>query len=406
MSEARRPAGDDILGRERAATRSAGIAGDVAPIDWATFWSGEETPEEWLAEQIIPMRRQVAIFSPAKSGKSLLALEIAAAIATGRSVLGAAPQPPRSVVYFDFEMTEEDVRERLTDLGYGPEDDLTGLAYYQLPSLPPLDTERGGQVLEFLVRRHTPCLAVVDTMARVVQGDEDQADTYRGFYAHSGVRLKRLGVSLLRLDHAGKDITRGQRGSSAKADDVDVVFRLAFSEDKVVLTRTHSRVPWVPSEVALRRETDPVLRHVLTDGGWPAGTNEAARALDELDVPIDATVNMAVRALKAAGQGRRRQLVGAGLKWRRVRVGAVPAAREPHPDEPVPEPLGTGSCETTSSQVVPAKAVPGTAGNRSSSTSGTVFPSLEGTRPGTASKAYSDDEIDGFLADWNEGSEA
>lgn len=93
--------------------------------------------------------------------------------------------------------------------------------------------------------RHDAHMLVLDTMARVVNGDENDADTYRGFYAHSGVRLKRLGVALLRLDHAGKDPGRGQRGSSGKNDDVDVVFRLDHAEDQVVLSWTHSRVSWV-----------------------------------------------------------------------------------------------------------------------------------------------------------------
>ena len=57
--------------------------------------------------------------------------------------------------------------------------------------LPPLDTQRGGEVLEEIVRRDAPELVVLDTMARVVQGDENDAGTYTNFYAHSGVRLKR-----------------------------------------------------------------------------------------------------------------------------------------------------------------------------------------------------------------------
>ena len=38
--------------------------------------------------------------------------------------------------------------------------------------------------------------------------------------------LKEAGIALLRIDHAGKDLTRGQRGTSAKRDDVEVVWFL------------------------------------------------------------------------------------------------------------------------------------------------------------------------------------
>jgi hypothetical protein len=295
------------------------LARNIEPVDWAALWMDEHPEAEWLVEPIVPRGRQVAIYSPAKLGKSLLMLDVVAAMATGRSVLGQPAVAPVSVMYLDLEMTEQDLRDRLTDLGYGPEDDLSRLVYFQLPSLPDLDTDRGGQVLDALVAIYEPALVVIDTMARVVEGPEDDADTYRNFYKHTGTRLKQRGVSLARLDHAGKDLTRGQRGSSSKADDVDLVWQLNVIDDNVVLRRTHSRLSWVPAEVVLRRETEPNLRHVQTDGAWPAGTKEVADLLDEFDVPVDASVSMAMRTLKQANRGRRKTVVMAGLKWRRVR---------------------------------------------------------------------------------------
>jgi hypothetical protein len=383
------------------------LARDLAPIDWPAFWAEESPDEEWVVEQIVPAGRQVAIFSPAKAGKSLLAVDLAAATATGRSVLGRPAGPPRSVIYLDLEMTPTDLRERLSDLGYGPDDDLSKLAYYQLPSLPALDTDRGGQVLEALARRHAAELAVIDTMARAVDGAEDDADTYRAFYTHTGVRLKRMGVALLRLDHAGKDIGKGQRGSSGKADDVDVVFRLGIVEGCVVLTRTHSRIPWVPAEVTLRRELEPNLRHVLTDGGWPAGVADVARLLDQLGIPLDATTAGAVRTLKLAEKPRRRQLVGAALRFRRERDST---------SKTVPENLGTGragesrelsgtgAAGRTHPQVKRSGTVPGTAGNGSASDTGTPFSPIRGTGPGTSpgtddgAPGLSDDDLDSLFA--------
>ena len=104
----------------RPAEEAAAIARGVSPIDWPTFWSSDSVPEEWVIEPIVPKGRQVAVYSPPKDGKSLFALDSSAAAAAGRSVLGQPARPPRSVVYLDFEMTPDDVRERLDDLGYGP----------------------------------------------------------------------------------------------------------------------------------------------------------------------------------------------------------------------------------------------------------------------------------------------
>ncbi len=76
-----------------------------------------------------------------------------------------APAPHPCTLYLDCEMTPDDLRERLGDMGYGPGDDLEPLAYYSLPSLPPLDTPEGGAVTE-LAREHGHL--VVSHAARVI----------------------------------------------------------------------------------------------------------------------------------------------------------------------------------------------------------------------------------------------
>jgi hypothetical protein len=290
----------------------------VKPIDWDAFWSEESPAEDWLIEPFVAGGRQTAIYSTAKTGKSLLSLDVSAARSTGRSFLGQSAQDPIGVVYLDLEMTEADLRERLGDLGYGPEDDLSRLHYYSLPTLPSLDTDLGGEILVDLAKRADAQLVVVDTMARVVSGDENSADTYRNFYRFTGARLKQAGIALLRLDHQGKDPAQGARGSSAKDDDLDIVFRLSSVDHSTLkLTRTRSRIPWVPSEVMVTRREEPFLRHVLSHDTVPAGTHEVVQLLDQLEVPADASGAMAVQALKAAGQGKRKALVLAALKARR-----------------------------------------------------------------------------------------
>jgi hypothetical protein len=251
----------------------------------------------------------------------LLALEAAAAAATGRAVLGSLPREPVDVIYVDLEMTPGDLRERLTDLGYGPDDDLSRLHYFQLQSLPPLDSEIGGNVLVELAQDLGAEIVVVDTMARAVSGEENSSDTYRHFDRYTGRRLKAAGIAVVRLDHQGKDPNLGQRGSSAKDDDVDLIWRLSVVDGRrVMLKRTHSRVSWVPAEVMLLREEEPRLRHVVIDDTWPAGTADVAALLDEAAVPLGATVNNALTALRNRdGKGRRRAVVMAALKLRRTR---------------------------------------------------------------------------------------
>lgn len=303
----------------------------AARIDWAAFWT-LGTDAEWLVEPVIARGRGHAVYAPAKAGKSILLLWIAAHAATGRAVLDRPAGTPITVVYVDLEMTGDDVRERLTDMGFGPDDDLSRLVYLSLPALVPLDTARGAAELVAYCTEVGAELVIIDTTARAVEGAENDADTYRAFALHTGIALKRARIAFIRSDHAGKDLDRGQRGSSAKNDDVDIVWQLTPAERGARLKRTHTRMGWVPDHVSLVR-TDEPLGYQQAASDWPAGTQATAQALDDLDIALGATVQAAQTALKAAGRGTRRAVISAALKWRRTREPSpeTPAA---HPTEP------------------------------------------------------------------------
>lgn len=252
-------------------------------VDWVELFAGTRAGADWLCEPLIETGRVVTLYSPAKAGKSLLTLEIVAALATGRPVLGNPARPALRVLYVDMENTLDDLHQRLRDLGYVGE--LENLKYLSFPSLPPLDTGDGGAALLAIAERHQVDLVVLDTVSRVVGGEEDRADTFRAFYRHSIVGLKGQGIAVLRLDHAGKEESRGQRGSSAKTDDVDAVWRLSVLRNNTVkLQRTHSRGNHGAAEMVLRRESAP-LRHVPVIGALDSRIEKIIQRLDELQIP-------------------------------------------------------------------------------------------------------------------------
>lgn len=292
------------------------------PIDWAAFWRRDAPDEDWLCEPLLARGRQTALFAAAKVGKSLLMLEVAAALATGRRALSQESGEPVDVVYADYEMTEDDLHERLESLGYGPDDDLSHLHYYLLPTLAPLNTDVGGADFVRICERHGAQAAVIDTFGRALEGEENANDTYLEFYRYCGLRLKQRGIALARLDHAGKDAARGQRGGSAKDGDVDIVWQLEPVEGGVRMKRTRARMSWVPEQVTLRRADDGmVLRHVVMDGGgYAPGTSEMAELLARLDVPIGASARDAARALRAAGETGADRVIRSAQKYRKTKA--------------------------------------------------------------------------------------
>lgn len=292
---------------------------DEALIDWPAFWATDQKAEDWLCEPLIPRRRQVAIFSTAKSGKSLLVLDICARLATGQKCLYQPAGERVRVLYFDFEMTDLDLRERLEDMGYGAESDLSNLVYYLLPSLPALDTPEGGIALMEIVHRHDPALVVIDTTSRVISGKENDSDSFRAFYMYTGLQLKAEGRTVIRLDHAGKSLEQGQRGSSAKNDDVDLVWSLSLQDNETVqLKATHRRQGWVPEEINLVRQESP-LRHIPITTSWPAGTEAMSRVLDELNAPLNG-FRQVRELLKEHGRKCENKVVAAAMRYRRQRA--------------------------------------------------------------------------------------
>jgi hypothetical protein len=283
-------------------------------VNWSDFWQTDHAETDWLFEPILARGRGHAIFASRKTGKSLVTLWMAATLATGGE--------PVRVVYLDYEMTGADLDERLTDMGYGPATDLSRLRYALLPSLPPLDTPDGGAALLHIVAAEQAAhprddlAVIIDTTSRAVTGDENSADTIRAFYRWTGLGLKQRGVTWARLDHAGKDATRGQRGSSAKDDDVDIIWRLDKAEDGYALIREAARMGWVPEKTALRRHDDP-LRFTAQLLFWPEGTKALADLLDKLGLPAEATRQVARKALTDAGQTASTTVLAAAVKYRK-----------------------------------------------------------------------------------------
>lgn len=296
-------------------------------VDWEALWAADED-DEWILEPLIPARRMIALYSPPKVGKSLLMLELAAAIAAGRPVLGQTPERPRRVLYVDFENDPRgDVRPRLQAMGYAPAD-LKNLAYLSFPTLSALDTERGAQELMAAVTVYEAELVVIDTLSRAVAGEENENDTWLKFYRSTGVRLKAAGVACVRLDHTGKDVTKGQRGGSAKSGDADAIWRMDRINDVTFTLRCEAhRLPVPETYLTFVRRPLPHLHSALDGTGRSAAFEKkvasVVEVLDAADLPLDAGRRQAARVVAATGLGldRNRAVLDAAIERRRAAGG-------------------------------------------------------------------------------------
>lgn len=222
---------------------------DQYVTDWDEAFSAQPDTIQWQLEPLIERGTANVIYSDAGVGKSLISLELAASIAQCEPV-----------IYIDSENRKQDHVERLTDMGYGPEK-LRNLIMVSFPQLPALDTARGGEVLLAYAKKRNAGLVIIDTTMRFVDGKENDADTFNSMYRHTMLPLKGAGITTLRLDHEGKDASRGQRGSSGKRGDVDSVWRLTHNNGNRWLDNEKTRTNHYPDKIRLEIIQDPHLAH-------------------------------------------------------------------------------------------------------------------------------------------------
>jgi hypothetical protein len=275
--------------------------GSPRPVDMAEFWGKPAEPIRYLIEPLLAEGEITRLYAQAKVGKSLLIQECAAALATGNAVLGQEVEP-LDVLYIDQENTQNNWKTNLTDMGYGPDDDWRRFHWYSLQAWPALDTKAGGAAVVAKVEQHGAQLVVLDTQSKFLEGEEDKQATQQAFYLHTLIPLKRLGVAVVIIDHAGNDPMK-PRGSSGKRDDVDTVWRATRFKNRLTLTRTHQRSPHAVDALVIDRLLDP-LRHVLADEVKKAeqGEAECLTALQALGFTGNGSGRSALEKLRATRQ--------------------------------------------------------------------------------------------------------
>ncbi|WP_052308377.1 AAA family ATPase, partial [Dietzia sp. UCD-THP] len=227
-------------------------------------------PVEWLVPRVFQRGGLYQVVSYAGMGKSLLMLDISQRLARGIEGLPGAAIPDGdstssealTVLYIDGENTRRIIMSRLQEMDVRG---LNRLKYASMPTLLPLDTERGGAEFVAHVRHVQAEVVVIDTLSRFVEGDENDAATYAALYRYALAPLRADGVTIIRLDHTGKDQSKGARGSSAKNTDVDGswIIRGEKNSSRFMLVCDKDRTGDLAPVVPIRRTQEP-LGHVAT----------------------------------------------------------------------------------------------------------------------------------------------
>jgi hypothetical protein len=322
--------------RPRQSPAAAPVATTLARYDMASVFA-DGLEEEWILEPLLLKGGGTQIQSAPGDGKSLLAADIVMALANAdRYVLGVKATRTYKVVYLDFENEpRRDWRRWLRNLGY--DDDgrhFENVFLCSMPSIAALNTPEGGALVVKTAKEFGADLVVVDTVGRAVDGDENDASTFLDYYRHLGMPLKREGIATLRLDHIGKDSSKGARGSSAKSGDVDLVwefrrsdaatYRLVNTKQRIPIAETHMAVNRVSEVWEGNRLVSPLEHRVEVQVTEHAGRVTAlVDALDEADIPEGASVRATTDAVRDVLQlHAKNDVIRDAVKVRKSRTGA------------------------------------------------------------------------------------
>lgn len=282
-------------------------------LDWEAAFAKDYSVVDWLPGKFMERGQQIALVGGAKAGKSLFMHEWLWCAVTGRAFLADIARERLKVLYFDKENAERDIITRMRALGATPAE-LTGrFIYKQFPAFSGTLDQNPLAAAEFhaIVADESPDIVVLDTACRFIGGKENDAETWTGLNRLIQEPLKRQGISYTRLDHFGKDESRGARGNSAKDGDVDHVWELTVVSDRstvdsgtgvetvttnLKLERTHTRSGVGRGLFAITRTG----QKESVDGPWLPGRTRHAPSSIGPEHTISAKINGYVNALVAA----------------------------------------------------------------------------------------------------------
>lgn len=192
-------------------------------------------PRQNLLSPVFAVQSLSMVYAMRGVGKTHFALSCAYAVASGGGVFGRwfAPKAER-VLYIDGEMPEVTMQERLQAIAISSEHDITDPDLFRIftpdeqdTAMPNLATREGQEAVEPFLEGVR--LVVVDNLATLARtGKANDEDSWAPVQTWL-LSLRRRGISVLLVHHAGKNGT--QRGTGAKEDILDNVIELKRPND-------------------------------------------------------------------------------------------------------------------------------------------------------------------------------
>jgi hypothetical protein len=252
-------------------------------------------PLRWLVRGILPAEGLGAIFGASGSGKSFLALDLAAAVADGLDWFGCATQAAH-VTYAALE-GEAGFSQRTQAWREHHGRNLPAGLHFVMPAT--FDLRDAGDVRE-LAEAVTAAgaaggLLILDTLNRAAAGADENDSAGMGEIIAGLKALQRtVGGLVLAVHHSGKDQARGMRGHSSLHAALDAAVEVA---------RTDDRREWI---VRKNKDGEDGKTHPFRLRGVEIGTDADGEPITSCVVEAAEDAGEAVRRVRVPQGGNQR----------------------------------------------------------------------------------------------------
>jgi AAA domain len=262
-------------------------------------------PPTFLVDGLLSMPGESVIYSPPKRGKTFLGIDLGLSVGSGRPFMGRTVTPG-PVAFIAAEgvgglgarvQAWHDWHERSEYV-----EDMTFIAV----TVNLMDPKAVLELCAFLKARGV-VLTILDTLHRCAPGADENSAKDMGRIIESLDQLRNAtGGHVCVIHHAGKDVTKGMRGSSALLGAVDTVIELSGDTGtlRVAVTAQKETEPAPPWWCRLKTVgASAVLEHLA---GQAAFTEAHLKILDALKAlpPEDRTSTKWQAMAEDAGVGR------------------------------------------------------------------------------------------------------
>ena len=208
-------------------------------IDPAAWTASEPPPPRYLLDGLLPAGAPAILAGKPNCGKSMLALQVSFAVATGRGLFGRkGPDAPMGILYVQLEDAPEEIHRRFRrcldlareDREWTKETEATLLRNWRavVPDWEAPGAKTLPALLPWLVGKASELptlgLIVLDTFAALSEGEENSAESHRPFWSAAFSLASQTGATPLVLHHTRK-VSGGATGGRGPASMSD---RLSF----------------------------------------------------------------------------------------------------------------------------------------------------------------------------------